>query len=173
MSSTRTRGSEGSRPAASPAAAWPRSSIPVQRCDVEFDAAACSRTRLLSSLSRRLAAPFIYLLLPGVREISRWWRRAVLPSPPPLNERPYFLSYFAAHFVYRGGAEPVECFVLWFCVSRSVILCDRHRPSRVHPYRLDRVGVQTLVGLCFAFLSISHSACSAKSRTSQCSSRCA
>ena len=55
VSSTSTRGSEGSRPAASPAAAWPRSSrIPVQRCDVEFDAAACTRTRLLSSLSRRL-----------------------------------------------------------------------------------------------------------------------
>ena len=148
MSSTSTRGSEGSMSAASPAAAWPRKSIPVHRSDVEFDAAACNRTRLLSSLSRRLAAPFIYLLLPGVREISRWWRRAVLPSPPPLNERPYFLSYFAAHFVYRGGAEPVECFVSWFCVSRSVVLCDRHRPSRVHPFTASVS--QSLVGLCFA-----------------------
>ena len=54
MSSTSTRGSEGSMSAASPPAAWPRSSILVQRCDVEFDAAACSRTRLWSSLSRSL-----------------------------------------------------------------------------------------------------------------------
>ena len=26
-----------------------------------------------------------------------------------------------------------ECLVLWFCVS---LLCDRHRPSSVHPYRV-------------------------------------
>ena len=42
----------------------------------------------------------------------------------------------------RSGCVAVslaECLLLWFCVS---LLCDRHRPSCVHPYR---VGV-TVVG---------------------------
>ena len=45
-----------------------------------------------------------------------------------------------------AAAPLAECLVLWFCVS---LLCDRHRPSSVHPYR---VGVP-VVGrtLCFAF----------------------
>ena len=38
----------------------------------------------------------------------------------------------------------------WFCVS---LLCDRHRPSCVHPYR---VGVPVGRTVCFAFLSIDH-----------------
>ena len=29
--------------------------------------------------------------------------------------------------------HPAECLVLWFCVS---LLCDRYRPSCVHPYRV-------------------------------------
>ena len=36
----------------------------------------------------------------------------------------------------RSGCVAVslaECLVLWFCVS---LLCDRHRPSCVHPYRV-------------------------------------
>ena len=36
----------------------------------------------------------------------------------------------------RSGCVAVslaECLVLWFCVS---LLCDRHRPSSVHPYRV-------------------------------------
>ena len=36
----------------------------------------------------------------------------------------------------RSGCVAVssaECHVLWFCVS---LLCDRHRPSSVHPYRV-------------------------------------
>ena len=35
-----------------------------------------------------------------------------------------------------GGGKKVECLrclVLWFCVS---LLCDRHRPFCVHPYRV-------------------------------------
>ena len=31
------------------------------------------------------------------------------------------------------AARLAECLVLWFCVS---LLCDRHRPSCVHPYRV-------------------------------------
>ena len=31
------------------------------------------------------------------------------------------------------AATLAECLVLWFCVS---LLCDRHRPSCVHPYRV-------------------------------------
>ena len=32
-----------------------------------------------------------------------------------------------------AAAPLAECLVLWFCVS---LLCDRHRPSSVHPYRV-------------------------------------
>ena len=32
-----------------------------------------------------------------------------------------------------GSRTLAECLVLWFCVS---LLCDRHRPSSVHPYRV-------------------------------------
>ena len=32
-----------------------------------------------------------------------------------------------------AAALLAECLVLWFCVS---LLCDRHRPSSVHPYRV-------------------------------------
>ena len=48
-----------------------------------------------------------------------------------------------------AAAPLAECLVLWFCVS---LLCDRHRPSCVHPYR---VGVP-VVGrtVLFAFPSI-------------------
>ena len=48
-------------------------------------------------------------------------------------------SFFARHWVtreVRSGCVAVslaECLVLWFCVS---LLCDRHRPSCVHPYRV-------------------------------------
>ena len=44
---------------------------------------------------------------------------------------------FSARFSHlRSGcvaARLAECLVLWFCVS---LLCDRHRPSCVHPYRV-------------------------------------
>ena len=53
----------------------------------------------------------------GVFKIPVWWRRAVLPSLPWVV---CFLSFFL-------------CLVLWFCVS---LLCDRHRPFCVHPYRV-------------------------------------
>ena len=32
-----------------------------------------------------------------------------------------------------GSRTLAECLVLWVCVS---LLCDRHRPSSVHPYRV-------------------------------------
>ena len=48
-----------------------------------------------------------------------------------------------------AGREPVFRGPPWFCVS---LLCDRHRPSSVHP---DTALVsQSLVGLCVAFPSI-------------------
>ena len=52
----------------------------------------------------------------------------------------------------RSGCVAVslaECLVLWFCVS---LLCDRHRPSCVHPYR---VGVP-VVGRTVFRLPINH-----------------
>ena len=48
---------------------------------------------------------------------------------------PCVFSFFLLKF-FLSPAEPVslaECLVLWFCVS---LLCDRHRPSSVHPYRV-------------------------------------
>ena len=47
------------------------------------------------------------------------------------------------------AATLAECLVLWFCVS---LLCDRHRPSCVHPYR---VGVP-VVGRSAFHLPINH-----------------
>ena len=38
------------------------------------------------------------------------------------------------------AATLAECLVLWFCVS---LLCDRHRPSSVHPYRVGVPGHRT------------------------------
>ena len=53
-----------------------------------------------------------------------------------------------------GSRTLAECLVLWFCVS---LLCDRHRPSSVHPYCNTALVSQSLVGLCFAFPLINQS----------------
>ena len=62
----------------------------------------------------------------------------------------------------RSGCVAVslaECLVLWFCVS---LLCDRHRPSCVHPYR---VGVPVVGRTVFRLpinQSINQTSCSSR-----------
>ena len=65
----------------------------------------------------------------------------------------------------RSGCVAVslaECLVLWFCAS---LLCDRHRPSRVHPYRAGVPAVgRTVFRLPIYLSSISRTADSCAAR---------